>query len=152
MKRKIISVCIVCILCNILSGYLIFRLSQFKVWRRNEKNITAPLSILDTAKLTGVPVRLRYQQSGEAYNECNITESKTLTACMEALQKIRTGKKLEFRSMDNGETYIFEFENGSILTLNFEGEKYLEDGVCYETEGYERLKHALKSWQEEETQ
>lgn len=96
MKRKIISVCIVCILCNILSGYLIFRLSQFKVWRRNEKNITASLSILDTAKLTGVPVRLRYQQSGEAYNECNITESKTLTACMEALQKMRTGKNWNF--------------------------------------------------------
>lgn len=31
-------------------------------------------------------------------------------------------------------------------TLNFEGGKYLEDGVCYETEGYERLKHALESW------
>lgn len=62
----------------------------------------------------------------------------------------RTTVRLRYRQ--SGETYIFEFENGSILTLNFEGEKYLEDGVCYETERYERLKHALKSWQEEETQ
>lgn len=110
----------------------------------------SPLSPADTAAYVGSPVKLRYIQDGEARNEWEVTDSKTLTSCMEALRRLEIGKETQLRTMDAGETFIFEFDNGSVWTLSFEAGKLLKDGVCYETDGYAALRKLIKNYLEEE--
>lgn len=101
--------------------------------------VLPPLSPADTVAYVGTPVKLRYIQDGEARSEREITDTQTLTACMEALRQLQIGGKTDIRGTDAGETFLFTFQDGSVWTLSFEMGNLLKDGVCYETEGYETL-------------
>ena len=39
---------------------------------------------------------------------------------MNALQTLQIGKEIEVRTMDAGETFLFEFKDGSVFVLSFE--------------------------------
>ena len=39
---------------------------------------------------------------------------------MNALQTLQIGKETEVRTMDAGETFLFEFKDGSVFVLSFE--------------------------------
>ena len=58
---------------------------------------------------------------------------------MNALQTLQIGKEIEVRTMDAGETFLFEFKDGSVFVLSFESGNLLKNGVCYETKGYTML-------------
>ena len=68
-----------------------------------------PLSLADTATYVGSPVKLRYIENGEARNEWEITDSKALTSCLEALRQLQTGRETELRATDVEEAFIFDF-------------------------------------------
>ena len=80
---------------------------------------------------------------------------------MNALQTLQIGKEIEVRTMDAGETFlfefrfgvevtnvIFEFKDGSVFVLSFESGNLLKNGVCYETKGYTMLQQLIKNYYE----
>ena len=87
-----------------------------------------PLSLADTATYVGSPVKLRYIENGEARNEWEITDSKALTSCLEALRQLQTGRETKLRATDVEEAFIFEFQDGSVWGLSFEEGDLVEEG------------------------
>ena len=87
-------------------------------------------------------------QDGETHNECEITDKQTIDSCMNALQTLQIGKEIEVRTMDAGETFLFEFKDGSVFVLSFESGNLLKNGVCYETKGYTMLQQLIKNYYE----
>lgn len=111
-----------------------------------------PLSLADTATYVGSPVKLRYIENGEARNEWEITDSKALTSCLEALRQLQTGRETELRATDVEEAFIFEFQDGSVWGLSFEEGDLLKDNVRYETDGYAAVKEPISNYLKEEWQ
>ena len=70
---------------------------------------------------------------------------------MNALQTLQIGKETEVRTMDAGETFLFEFKDGSVFVLSFESGNLLKNGVCYETKGYATLQQLIKNYHEKNT-
>ena len=67
---------------------------------------------------------------------------------MNALQTLQIGKEIEVRTMYAGETFLFEFKDGSFFVLSFESGNLLKNGVCYETKGYTMLQQLIKNYYE----
>lgn len=114
------------------------------------KEITVPaISLADTAAYIGIPVKLHYIENGEIRNEWEITDIKTLTSCMEALQQVQIGNETDVRAMDAGEVFSFEFENGTTWTLSFEAGDLVRNAVCYETTGFSALHWLIRGKEEQ---
>ena len=139
-------------LCCILSGVGCISCNNAKssIQTKQTENTQSGFScgsgeLTDIANYIGSPVKLRYIQDGETHNECEITDKQTIDSCMNALQTLQIGKEIEVRAMDAGETFLFEFKDGSVFVLSFESGNLLKNGVCYETKGYTMLQQLIKN-------
>ena len=149
--KKAGSLFLFCILCGM--GCISCNNAKSSIQTKQTENTQSGFSyesgeLTDIANYIGSPVKLRYIQDGEAHNECEITDKQTIDSCMNALQTLQIGKETEVRTMDAGETFLFEFKDGSVFVLSFESGNLLKNGVCYETKGYTTLQQLIKNYRE----
>ena len=124
-------------LCCILSGVGCISCNNAKssIQTKQTENTQSGFScgsgeLTDIANYIGSPVKLRYIQDGETHNECEITDKQTVDSCMNALQTLQIGKEIEVRTMDAGETFLFEFKDGKKIASAIECKEHgVEKGI-----------------------
>ena len=110
----------------------------------------SPMSLGEIAEYMETPVSLTYSENGEAHNEWQIADTATIDSCMQALKQFAIGQEAELRAADAGEKLTFRMADESIWTLDFEAGNLLRNGICYETEGWKKVRNILQEYLTEE--
>ena len=108
------------------------------------------MSLSEIAEYVKTPIALTYSEEGEAHNEWQITDAATIDACMKALKQLVVGEETELRTMDAGETLVFQMADGNTWTLDFEAGNLLRNNTCYETGGWKKVQNIIRDYLTEE--
>ena len=108
------------------------------------------MSLGEIAEYVKTPIVLTYNEEGEAYNEWKITDAATINACIQAISQINVGEETELRTMDAGETLVFQMADGNTWTLDFEAGNLLRNNTCYETDGWKKVQNIIRDYLTEE--
>ena len=63
---------------------------------------------------------------------------------IQAISQINVGEETELRTMDAGETLVFQMADGNMWTLDFEAGNLLRNNTCYETEGWKNIQNVIR--------
>ena len=108
------------------------------------------MSLGEIAEYVKTPIALTYNEEGEAHNEWKITDAATINACIQAISQINVGEETEHRTMDAGETLVFQMADGNTWTLDFEAGNLLRNNTCYETDGWKKVQNIIRDYLTEE--
>ena len=108
------------------------------------------MSLGEIAEYVKTPIALTYHEEGEAHNEWKITDAATINACIQAISQITVGEETELRTMDAGETLVFQMADGNTWTLDFEAGNLLRNNTCYETGGWKKVQNIIRDYLTEE--
>ncbi len=108
------------------------------------------MSLGEIAEYVKTPIALTYSEEGEAYNEWKITDAATINACIQAISQLTVGEETELRTMDAGETLVFQMADGNTWTLDFEAGNLLRNNTCYETDGWKKVQNIIRDYLTEE--
>lgn len=92
------------------------------------------------------PIALTYNEERETHNEWKITDAATINACIQAISQINVGEETELRTMDAGETLVFQMADGNTWTLDFEAGNLLRNNTCYETDGWKKVQNIIRDY------
>ena len=108
------------------------------------------MSLGEIAEYVKTPIALTYNEEGETHNEWKITDAATMNACIQAISQINVGEETELRTMDAGETLVFQMADGNTWTLDFEAGNLLRNNTCYETDGWKKVQNIIQDYLTEE--
>ena len=108
------------------------------------------MSLGEIAEYVKIPIALTYNEEGEAHNEWQITDAATINACIQAISQLTVGEETELRTMDAGETLVFQMADGNTWTLDFEAGNLSRNNTCYETDGWKKVQNIIRDYLTEE--
>ena len=108
------------------------------------------MSLGEIAEYVKTPIALTYNEERETHNEWKITDAATINACIQAISQINVGEETELRTMDAGETLVFQMADGNTWTLDFEAGNLLRNNTCYETDGWKKVQNIIRDYLTEE--
>ena len=108
------------------------------------------MSLGKIAEYVKTPIALTYNEEGETHNEWKITDAATINACIQAISQINVEEETELRTMDAGETLVFQMADGNTWTLDFEAGNLLRNNTCYETDGWKKVQNIIRDYLTEE--